>query len=214
MPTFREDKAGGDRGEVSNTRDDDTQPSSCNAELEEEDVIDSQQTVKTDNTSKGNEDDVIVIESQLTAKTDNTSKGNEDDNINNNELDKTVFEKEVGEEKLDLPKAKDGATHGEIAKEDDEKEFSSSSPRYETAREESNDSFPRSTLMLTPLEPLEALQQQLQLEESTTQQDTQPHRQAEASKTTTITSLLQTDSTLLTQQDPEEQQLDTQPSRW
>jgi len=134
-------------------------------------MIDSQLTVKTDNTSKNNEDD--IVDSQLTVKTDNTSKG-----TNDNELDKSHHDDRTTEEReaikdmeLDVPK--DGAPDDnddndkDVLKDNNDNlndaEEEERSPKYETAREESNDSFfPTSSQMLTPLEPLASQQQQQQ----------------------------------------------------
>jgi len=149
MPTLRED---GTNNDESNARNDTKLP----VNEEEENIIDSQLTVKTDNTSKNDDDN--VNDSQLTVKTDNTSRSNEDEDAK--ELDQSSHDGKNGEghddmKDIELDLSKEGAPDDDGDRlGDDDVEVEERSPKYETAREESNDSFPTSSQMLTPLEPL------------------------------------------------------------
>jgi hypothetical protein len=169
--------------------------------LEEEDaVIDSQLTVKTDNTSKGTEDDEDVIDSKVL--TDNNSKGIEEEEKQGHDRD--MVEEQTKIKDVELLGAPDQEKASDINNKETEEEeeceqlhSASSSPKFDTAREYSNDSFPNSSQMLTPLEPL--MSQELETattspQKMTQQQQQQLHTQA-TTATTATTSLLQTQMT-------------------
>eukprot|EP00986_Skeletonema_menzelii_P013177 scaffold7524_cov141-Skeletonema_menzelii.AAC.1 len=166
MPSLREDNESKEEEEEREACNNNDAKLSVNDEEEENTIVDSQLTVKTDNTSKNEDDNDDVVDSQLTVKTDNTSKVNEDEDTkglldqSHNNGNKEDGHDDMKDMELNLSNDDNGTRR------DDDKEGRSDndndvadeveerSPKYETAREESNDSFPNSSQMLTPLEPL------------------------------------------------------------
>ena len=226
MPTLREDDTNNNNDNVD---DDEEESNEANAQQERHDVdktssvnddddddeeegLDSQLTVKTDNTSK-NEEEEDVIDSQLTVKTDNTSKSDEDGDDGDGEGDKNQEEQTAIKDMVELDVPKDGSPDPDLNDKEamvvvnihdnnaeDEEDEERSSLKYETVREEenSNDSFPTSSQMLTPLEPLKQQQEEPSSSPAAsssspllTTQMSQPQEQTAASAATTSLLLTQ-----------------------